>query len=273
MATANQMFYADSNFQSGDSPVIIDLKTDLGEISVRGSLLINLGPGPFLLSVSYDEGATFELDVFAPARFTIRDGILNDVDQIKITHVGIDTSYALLNVASLNNSEIIPFPDPKIFFAFNYFSSYLLEGASDDMSVDGLGASVEFLYTVPTDRQIRITEGILTLESGQLMDSPDFGDISALSNGVEIGVTPSGGSKVVFETWVNNRQIRSTMWKLNTTFKEDGQFFGYWSFKNILDGGALYLNEGDAFSFLIQDDLTNLAYMAFKIFGIIFDVS
>ena len=151
----------------------------------------------------------------------------------------------------------------------NYLSEYLLEGANIDMAVDGTTPKV-YRYTVPANTRVSLNRGLLSIEHGAAAFSAgNFGAIAgALANGVEISVTPSGGSKVVLETWITNRQIRDTMFDLDQTFRTDGVYTGRWTFTRDLNNNGIVLVAGDVFDITIQDNLSTMTYMSFKLKGI-----
>ena len=152
----------------------------------------------------------------------------------------------------------------------NYLSTYLLDGATIDMSVDGSGAAKIYRYTVPADTGVAVNRGLLTIEDGAAAFQPgNFGAIgSALTNGIEISITPSGGAKVILETWKTNRQIRDTMFDFDQTFRTDGVYTGRWTFTKDLNQHGFVLMPGDVFDFKIQDDLSLMDYISFKLKGI-----
>ncbi|MCK5607963.1 hypothetical protein KAR91_39145 [Candidatus Pacearchaeota archaeon] len=151
----------------------------------------------------------------------------------------------------------------------NYLSVYLLDTAAVDMTVNGT-TPVIYRYTCPADTRVALNRGLLTIEHGGAAFAPGvFGALgAALTNGVEISITPSGGSKVVLETWKTNRQIRDTMFDLDQTFKTNGVYTGRWTFTKDLNNNGLILTPGDVFDFKIQDNLSSMTYMSFKLKGI-----
>lgn len=151
----------------------------------------------------------------------------------------------------------------------NYLSVHLLDGAAIDMAVNGT-TPVIYRYTVPADTKVALHRGLLTIEHGAAaFNAAHFAALgAALGNGVEISITPNGGSKVILETWKTNRQIRDTMFDLDQTFKTAGVYTGRWTFTKDLNNNGLILNPGDVFDFKIQDNLSTLTYMSFKLKGI-----
>ena len=151
-----------------------------------------------------------------------------------------------------------------------YLSEYLLDTAARDMAVNGAITPVLYRYTVPVDTEVEIIRGLVVIEDGPIAFIPgDFAALgAALTNGVEIGVIPSGGSKVIFEMWQTNREIRDTMFDFDQQFRTDGQYVGRWSFTRDQKDKGLLLTAGDIFEIKIQDDLSALDYMSFKLKGI-----
>lgn len=152
----------------------------------------------------------------------------------------------------------------------NYLSTYLLDGSTIDMAVDGSSTAVTYRYTVPSNTRVSLNRGFLVIEHGAAAFAAGvFGALgAALTNGVEISITPAGGSKVVLETWKTNRQVRDTFFDFDQTFRTDGVYTGRWTFTRDLNNNGIVLTSGDVFDFKIQDNLSTLDYMSFKIKGI-----
>jgi len=273
MATNNNALFAGTNFQAADSPATHDVRSALGSMSIKTVTFLNSGPGVALIERSYDNGATFEPGVTVSSSIAITGGPIDFIDQLRVSHLGIDFDYIVVASASERPLLITQLVNPRDYFVSNYFSQILLDGANDDMAVDGSSTPVEYSYTVPTDMRVKLSRGRINIEAGQFFDAPDFGGDSALSNGLEASITPEGGSKQVMETWLNNRQMRATMPHFDDRFKTDGQYVGEWDFYNLMNFSGQWLNDGDKFSFLVQDDLQSLEYLAFTLYGIISDLS
>ena len=81
--------YEDTSFVTGDSPVTLDVNTDLGRNAIDG-FVINDGAGNFTVAIS-DDGSTF-----ADALTMKKDEVFSlsnlDIDSIKITWVA-DSAY------------------------------------------------------------------------------------------------------------------------------------------------------------------------------------
>ena len=271
---ANVVPFRNINFKASDSPATLNLRSALGDISSRVTVLSNLGPGNLSISVSYDDGATFETPFIVAAGLTIV-GMLDNVDRVEIFHAGLDSGYSVFVEASVTSFSVTSIPDPKVYMSDSYFSQILLDGVAENMNVDGSITPVEYSFTVPTDRRIAISRIGLNMEDGQFFEAQDFGGISAgsVTSGVEVSITPSGGSKMVLETWTTNRQIRAVMPHFDGEFKSDGQYVGEWDIYKHMNRAPLRLNDGDKFAVLVQDDLQDLDYLAFTLYGVLINVA
>lgn len=148
------------------------------------------------------------------------------------------------------------------------FSQYLLEGVNVDMAVDG-STPKTYKYTVQPSEMLLLTRGMLVIEDGSVAFLPgNFGALgAALANGIEISYTTKAKGKVIVELWKTNREIRDTMFDLDQTFKSAGVYTGRWTFSKDLSSDGLELHPGDIFEIKIQDNLTALDYLSFKIKG------
>ncbi|KKL88313.1 hypothetical protein LCGC14_1925940 [marine sediment metagenome] len=87
--------YEDTNFTVGESPVTLDVNTDLGRNAVEGYIACD-GPGDIIVTIS-DDGASFSSNITLKAH-EVFDLQFLDVDQIKITHSGTDSAYRVVVV-------------------------------------------------------------------------------------------------------------------------------------------------------------------------------
>lgn len=161
----------------------------------------------------------------------------------------------------------------SIFHGSNYLSTFVLDGSTLDMSVDGT-TPVEYFYTVLAGKKVKLTRGLLTIEDGATEFAPgDFGQIpGALANGLEVSITPFGESKVVLETWTTNRELRNTMFDFDNEFKQAGSYVGRWTFGRDVGDSGILLNVGDKFSITVQDNLSSLDHLSFRLKGSIEDI-
>ncbi len=150
----------------------------------------------------------------------------------------------------------------------DYLSEHLLNGGSNNMAVDGTTPAT-FTYTIPADTRVALNRGFLAMEDGAVSFLPgNFGAVAALTNGVEINITPLGGSPVVLETWKTNREVRDTMFDFDEQWRTAGTYIGRWSFTKDLNNNGIVLTPGDTFNIKIQDNLSSLDYFSFRLKGI-----
>jgi len=262
------------NFTAAKSPVDINLLTEFGPISARGSFLVNIGPGAIGVLISHDDGVSFEAAGSLTSEAILSGSILRSIDRISIIHTGVDTTFVFVAAASAGDPIISRFHDSDMNVPVNYLSTPLLDGATVDMAVDGSSTAVEYSFTVPAINRYRVSGATLNLKDGnQPFDSSDFGDISgSLANGVEISVTPFGLSKIVLHLLKNNRDIKNIIpgfLPFSQQVGQSGDYSGLWPISDILGGKrwGMHLNAGDKFSVLIQDNLNPLDSMSFELLG------
>ena len=148
-------------------------------------------------------------------------------------------------------------------------SQCLLDSSTVSMAVNGASAAATYGYTVPEFSTFLLTRGLLVIEDGNTAFAPgNFGAIvGPLSNGIEISYTTKAKGKIIIDNWKTNRQIRDTMFDFDQTFKSDGVYTGRWTFSKDLATRGLFLYAGDKFEIKIQDDLSTLDYLSFKLKG------
>ena len=71
-------YYEDTSFETGDSPVVLDVNTDLGRNATDGNI-INDGPGDILVEVSND-GTNYGTQI-----------TLTDCDQLELKNMNVDS--------------------------------------------------------------------------------------------------------------------------------------------------------------------------------------
>jgi len=121
---AQYLTFENNSFVAGESPVTIDIVSSFGHSQVS-VLFSNDGPGDIFIETSSDGGSTFGdiRTVFSGEPFNVKDG---GIDQIRITHTGIDSAYRLYigtgnPVLSVSSSQI---PD-EIFISDGSYSRVL----------------------------------------------------------------------------------------------------------------------------------------------------
>lgn len=85
-------YYAtdDTSFQVGDSPIVLDVKTNLGRTAIDGYIYCD-GTGDILVGLSFD-GVNYKNDIRLKSgnQFPLKSLAIS---KIKITHSGTDSSY------------------------------------------------------------------------------------------------------------------------------------------------------------------------------------
>jgi len=82
--------YNDNTFQAGDSPIVLDLATDLGSRAKR-FMIANTGDEAIDVEYSFD-GVAYKTAIRLPARGTITQTSIR-MAKIRLTHTGDDTAY------------------------------------------------------------------------------------------------------------------------------------------------------------------------------------
>jgi hypothetical protein len=85
-------YYSDSNFQVGDSPVVLDIRTDLGRDAVSGWITCD-GSGDILIELMDEAGNYGQQYLIKKKDVENLDGGDSPVRAIRITHSGTDSSY------------------------------------------------------------------------------------------------------------------------------------------------------------------------------------
>ena len=103
---AEYLTYEDNNFTASNSPFTIDVVADFGH-NRTSILLRNDGPGDLLVSTSSDAGVIFgdTFTVFGSESFGLS---LVGIDQIRLTHSGINSSYRIFIGSRLPELSLSP---------------------------------------------------------------------------------------------------------------------------------------------------------------------
>jgi hypothetical protein len=147
--------------------------------------------------------------------------------------------------------------------AGSLLKTYLLNGASNDMAVDGT-TPVDFSYTVPAGKILRLSRIMIYLQSAGAMSSEKFGDLVALSNGVSIIVD---GSTLV--TWKDNIDILTTMFDAPgyaNLGKETRTLGGRWTLSKET-GDQVDVHAGKQVIARVSDNLSTLDHFRMTIGG------
>lgn len=131
---ANIEQYDSSNFTAAQSPAILDVQADLGTIALT-LVLINDGPGTINLSTSNDGGTSFGPDFQLKAHEDTGER-LTGVNQIRLTHTGVDSAYRVLGQAG---SAHITFSRPSNSAIYSPLTPHTELNAGQVQVVSGVG--------------------------------------------------------------------------------------------------------------------------------------
>ena len=161
-------------------------------------------------------------------------------------------SISLTNLFIPKLRSVSAFVESAIKYASSYISAELENGGSTNMVVDGSETPADFVYTAP--QTIKWYRSFVELTGGtQAFDSQDFGNISALTNGVQL-IVEKDGVETIMETWKNNMNISKTMYDFTTPYKQ-GEYTGRWTLSSDI-GSPITLFAGDKIICRINDNLT-----------------
>lgn len=145
--------------------------------------------------------------------------------------------------------------------------TYLFDDANSDMAVDGSGTPVIFKYTVPANSVLFLERFILYMEGSTALDSIKFGNLTALTNGVDLS---AGGT--ILQNWKDNIDIATTMFDVpgRANFgKETNTLTGRWTLSKETGGFPLAVEAGGTVDVTVNDDLSTLVAMHLKIGGML----
>jgi hypothetical protein len=140
-------------------------------------------------------------------------------------------------------------------YATSYQSPYLLNGASQDMNVDGSDTPVDFVHTCTGLTRCTWQRSFIDLQDGNTNFNPeDFGAITGgLTNGVEI-IVVKDGVETLMETWKTNMDISMTMYNFDSPYRA-GAYIGRWTITSDI-GSPITLFQGDQVILRVNDNLT-----------------
>lgn len=172
-------------------------------------------------------------------------------------HVTIPVSIA----ATVATSTVVEI-DPAL-----VINEYVLNGGSNDMGIDGT-TPVTFSYAPPSGKNLRANRAIMYMESSGAMDSTKFGDLTALTNGVQIKADSE-----VLANWQDNVDILTNMFDLTPAGETFGKLtrtlVGRWTFTKDTSGLGLLVPDGQSFDMVIRDNLAALLIFRMKIKGVL----
>jgi len=178
----------------------------------------------------------------------------------------VDASGNLAAATVVVNSDGDPITghvDPDQFLA-----AYLVNGGSNDLTVNGSVTSVTFGYTVPANKVLLMYRILFYIEGAAAFASTTFASGPALTNGVQLSaagvVLASAKDNADFVVATFDFEGRKNM------AKEDKSGAGRWTFSSA-SGGPLRLIENETVEALIQDDLSSVSLFRMMIQGKLID--
>lgn len=146
---------------------------------------------------------------------------------------------------------------------------------SPEMNVDGSVSTVTFTYVVPDGQHMALTQvNVLLLDEG--VDNENFGNLPALTTGVEVTLRDSDGSELV-DLCAGVNIIRNADWaplagtKIET--KQGGSvqdsLVVTWNFREAY-GASVTLTKKQCLQFKIQDDLSDIFLFRAMVQGLLY---
>lgn len=149
-----------------------------------------------------------------------------------------------------------------------HVSEDLLNGGSNNMAVNGSVTPVTFSYTPLAGFDLEAVRTMLYIESQTAFGSDEFGDVVALTNGVQINAAGFGVTN-----WKNNVDVVIEMYDFarDAFGKPDKLLIARWTFTRDTNGKTLLVPDGQSFDAVVQDDLSSLVIFRMKIKGVLID--
>lgn len=143
-----------------------------------------------------------------------------------------------------------------------FISTHMTTGSSIDMNIDGSSTSVLFKYICPANTESAIARLNIHIQDGKV-DPPDFGGISALTNGVLFEIYDSDDTLII--DLLDGVPIKAnTHWAMFAgtdvvvhTGTGDDAMTARWTFARA--GGALHITAGQYFQATIRDNLSAIS--------------
>lgn len=195
------------------------------------------GTAPLIISAP----GIYLINIFSRSRFRVR---ISSHTSGSITVLA--RSNTIGNVPRVSSAHYI---DPSM-----HFAEYLLDGAENNLVVDG-STPVTYEVGPPAGYNLHVSRIMVYMEATAVFASTKFMSITALSNGLEL----YAGSQLL-ATWKDNIDIAIQMFDLSNASKaftiEGKSLVGRWTFTKDTNGPALIVADGETFSAIVQDNLT-----------------
>lgn len=150
--------------------------------------------------------------------------------------------------------------------ADHFENDYLTSAISgSDMTVDGSSTPVIYMVTA-SEHGMTVGRMMMFMESSTAMSSEKFGDLTALTNGVQIKVNGA-----LIDNWQDNIDLVTTFYDAEgypTLGKEVRTMAARWTFTNARGNiSGIQIDSGSNFSATIRDDLSGLDHFRMKLQG------
>jgi hypothetical protein len=156
---------------------------------------------------------------------------------------------------------------------WRHVSSYLLNGSSNELAVDGSGGSPQtFSYsppaTPPPSYDFIANLLIFYMQTATAMSATVFGDLgAALGTGIEIKA-----DGVLLTTWKDNADIWTEVYDVDTLANvsdaaADTSINGRWLLTQDTNGSGIVIPQGSSFEAIVNDDLSGITSLRIRIKG------
>jgi len=139
--------------------------------------------------------------------------------------------------------------------AADYITTYLTNGGSNDLGVNGSAASVPFTYSPPVGKNFLLARFLIYMEASGNFDSTKFMNLAALANGVQISVEGN-----VLTNWQDNIDVLCDMFDLSnagTTFSlAQRSLAGRWTVTKGTTSEPIIVMFGQTVEALVRDNLS-----------------
>ena len=148
----------------------------------------------------------------------------------------------------------------------NFLKTYLMNGGSSDMAVNGASTPVEFTYTVPENQRLALSRFMFFMETPTAMSSDQFGHLTALTNGLDIKI-----NNTVILNYKDNIDLATCMFDLPgmpNLGKETRTIVGRWTLAKET-GLPIRIGAGGTVKAIVNDNLSALSHFRITIGGLL----
>lgn len=142
------------------------------------------------------------------------------------------------------------------------YCDYMRNNSSNNLLVDGSSTAKTFAFNAITDQDLLLMDLIYTLVGSNLkFGVENFGNKSALTNGIKLGITDYNGAHDLFAAKINEEMLLMGSWFFQILDKDILQIHYH-----INGAWRLRKNTSDKITLTIQDDLDNNCLSYFTCF-------